>query len=752
VLRAARKSGYSPRVITQSSSLTQLSAWLSISTLSLLAACGGDPEPPPLLGPPVTPTVAPSVAVAPAPSSSGPRNGFAKTTKREATVDSLHGVRVADPYRWLEDGKSPETSAWVLAQDAAARKELTALPERAALAARLKELYYVDALGAPSHRGNRYFFSRKRATDEKSILYVRDGKNGTERVLLNPNDWSTDGSTSLGQTASSHDGRYMAYTVKTNNSDEATLYVLDVQSGQKLEQDVIPGAKYASASWTPKGDGFYYVWIPSDPSVKPTDRPGFAEVRFHRLKTDPKTDVVVREKTGDPTTFLHGWISWDGQFLFQELSHGWASSEVFFKDLREKSPVWVPLAPGKKAHYDVDAYRGKLYITTDEGAPRNRVFRVDPKKPQRDQWQEIVAEPKDESLKSASVHGGKLVLSYLKNATGRLEYRDLDGTNPKPVTLPGIGSVSGVSGLPDDDAGYFSYTSYTEPSSTFEVSAKTQSTKPYASVKVPFDPAPFTTTQVFFPSKDGTRVSMFIVHRKDLPKNAKSRAFLYGYGGFEAAETPAFNATIVPWLERGGIYAVVNLRGGSEYGEEWHQGGMLLKKQNTFDDFIAAGEYLVREGYTESTKLAIAGASNGGLLVGAAMTQRPDLFSAVLCGVPLLDMVRYHMFGSGKTWIAEYGSADNLEQFNAIYAYSPYHHVRDNVKYPALLMLGADSDDRVDPLHARKFVAEVQAKSAGGPTWLRVEKNSGHGGADLRKAEVEKNADRLAFALKFTGQ
>lgn len=725
-------------------------ALVVLSASSFLVSCAA-PEPPKLPSPTVALPTGNEPILSDHPREAHHRRGHKyPETRREAVNDILFGKVVADPYRWLEDGKSEETRAWMKAQDDAARAALHKLPERDAIAARLKEVYYVDSLGVPGHRGNRYFVTWKKASDEKSIVYVRDGKAGKERVLLNPNEWSTDGSSSLGTTSASHDGRYMAYTVKANNSDEATMYVMDVTSGKKLEKDVIRGAKYASASWTPSGDGFYYTWLPTDEAISAADRPGFAEVRFHKLGTDPATDAVVRERTNDATTFIHGWLSWDGNYLFHEIAHGWASEQVFVRDLRKKQTDWTEIAPGRTAHYDVEEYKDQLYITTDDGAPRDHVFRADMKNLDRAAWKEIIPEPKDEAIRSVAIRGGKLTVTYLKNAYGRLEIRNLDGAIERDVALPGIGSVTGVSGLPDDDESWFSYTSFTDTWQSFALSPKTGKTSVYSTVKVPFDATPYTTSQVFYPSKDGTMVSMFIVHRKDLAKGKPSRTLLYGYGGFQSTETPSFTSSIIPWLERGGIYAVANLRGGSEYGEQWHQDGMLEKKQNVFDDFTAAAEYLIREGYTDQARLVIMGGSNGGLLVGAAMTQRPSLYAAVICGVPLLDMVRYHRFGSGKTWVGEYGSAENESQFNALYAYSPYHHVVPGTKYPALLVLSADSDDRVDPMHARKFVAAVQAATEGGPVLLRIEKNSGHGGADLRKAEVEKGADRLAFALAHT--
>ncbi|XXT39161.1 prolyl oligopeptidase family serine peptidase [Sorangium sp. So ce513] len=665
---------------------------------------------------------------------------------------TLHGVEITDPYRWLEDGDSPEVKEWMKSQDAFTRAELSRLPERDAIAARLKQLFYIDAVSAPRHRKGRYFFTRRHATKEKSIVYWKEGKGGEERALLDPNTWSDDGSVSLGGWDVSWDGKNVAYKVQKNNSDEATLHVMDVASGKRSEVDVIEGGKYAHASWTPSGDGFYYVWLPTDPSIPVADRPGYAEVRFHKLGQDPKKDRVVRGRTGDPRTFLDASLSKDGRFLILTVSHGWTSADVYFRDLRKPGgqDVDKPLAVGRDAHYGVAVYKDRFYVHTDEGAPHYRLFEVDPDRPERAAWKEIVPERPDATLDSVSIVGGHLALSYLKDASSRVEVRSLDGKLVREVPLPGIGTVGGPSGLPDEDEAYFSFESFTSPQEIYATSIKTGETSLYARIDVPVDPSPFTVEQTFFPSKDGTKISMFIVRRKDMKKDGSSRALLYGYGGFQISQTPSFTASMYPWLERGGVYAVANLRGGGEYGEAWHRDGMLLKKQNVFDDFIAAAEHLVREGYTRPERLVVQGGSNGGLLVGAALTQRPDLFGAVLCGVPLLDMVRYHLFGSGKTWISEYGSADDPEQFKALHAYSPYHRVKPGTRYPAVLLLSADSDDRVDPMHARKFAAALQAASAGGPVLLRIERNAGHGGADLIKAAVEKGADQISFALSAT--
>jgi prolyl oligopeptidase len=724
---------------------SRANAKLVLLVLSLAACSSAQPDL----------TVAPVRASAPAPDQVANVNDAKKPlpypdNKPGDAVDTLFGTKVADPYRWLEDEKSPDVVSWLNAQDKLARAELGKLPERDSIAKRLKELLYIDSLSAPIKRKDRYFYSRRHADKEKGIVYVRDGKKGKERVLFDPNGWSTDGSVSLGTWTPSYDGKKVAYAVHKNNSDEATLYVMDVDSMKKSEKDVIEGAKYAYPSWTPASDAFYYTWLPTDPAIKAADRPGFAEVRFHKLGTDPQKDGLVHEKTGNPSQFISADLSRDGKFLFLTVSDGWTSDALFLRDGTRMDAKFAPVAPGGHAHYQATGHGGSIYILTDDGAPRWHVFQVDPKKPERSAWKEIVKEDPTATIDGMSIVGGKLALRYLDKASSRLTVFELSGTKLYDVALPGIGTASGPIGQPDDPEAYFGFESFTAPLEFHELDVKSGKTTLYSKVEVPVDTSRFTTDQVTYKSKDGTPVTMFLVRLKDAKKDGSNRTYLYGYGGFQVSLTPAFWSTYYPWLERGGIVAVPNLRGGGEYGEAWHQAGMKLTKQNVFDDFVGAAEYLVKEGWTKPEKLVAAGASNGGLLVGAAMTQRPDLFAGIVCGVPLLDMVRYTEFGSGRTWISEYGSAENEAEFRALYAYSPYHHVKPGTRYPALLMLTADSDDRVDPMHARKFSAAIQDASTGGPVLVRVEKNAGHAGADLRKSEVEKGTDRLAFALEVT--
>jgi prolyl oligopeptidase len=672
-------------------------------------------------------------------------------TRREDVVETLHGVRIADPYRWLEDVSQQEVKDWMTAQDDFTRQHLAALPQRDAIAARLKEVFYYDAVTAPTHRKGRYFFTRRHADKEKSIVYWKQGQKGAEKVLFDPNTWSEDGSISLGGWWPSWDGKKVAYTVKQNAADEATMYVIDVASGKRTKDEIL-GAKYAGASWTPDGKGFYYTWLPIDPAIAVADRPGFAEYRYHALGTEAAKDPVIREATKNAETFLGGDLSEDGHWLFVEVQHGWNSTDVWVKDLRGGARAaakrdFAPLAVGRAALYSVTAWKDQLYVVTNEDAPRYRVFKVDPAKLAREDWKEIVPES-EATLEGLKIIGGHLVLSYLRNASSELAVHDLDGALVRTVALPGIGTTGGMTGNPDEDDAYFGFSSFTEPSVIYHTSIKTGAVDEWARVTIPVDTSKMVVEQVWYPSKDGTKISMFVIHNAGAPKDGSNPTILYGYGGFNVNMTPAFQSSLAVWLELGGVYAIPNLRGGGEYGEAWHKAGMMHNKQNVFDDYIAAAKYLVKEGWTSAAKLAIRGGSNGGLLVSAAMTQAPELFKAVICAVPLIDMVRYHLYGSGKTWIPEYGSAEDPAEFQTIIGYSPQQKVKEGVAYPSMLMLSADSDDRVDPMHARKFVAAVQhATSSAAPALLRIERNAGHGGADLVKQQVESTADTYAFVL-----
>lgn len=669
-------------------------------------------------------------------------------TRSEAVVDTLHGVEVSDPYRWLEEEKAPEVQAWVDVQDEVTRDWLKSETSREALASRFNELFYIDSISAPIKRGERYFYTRAHADKEKSIVYWREGLDGDERVLFDPNTWSKDGTVSLGRWVPSWDGLKVVYGKRDNGEDESTLYVIDVASGKTSPTDVIPGGKYASPSWTPDGLGFYYAWLPTDPSIPVDERPGYTELRWHQLGTDPSADPTVHERTGNPSTFLGGQLSRDGRFLFAYIFHGWNETDVWFKEIG-KDKEFRLFVDGDNATYEVQAYRDDFYVLTNEGASKKRVFRVSSQNVARDAWQEIIPEDPDATIEASGIMGGRIVAILMKDAANIVRTYALDGSDQRDVELPGLGSVHGMYGNFDEDDAFFGFSSFTTPARIYKMSVKHRTQELWAEVKLPVDVDAYTVEQVFFPSKDGTKIPMFIVHRKDVRPGKANPTLLYGYGGFDVSLTPAFRASIYPWLEAGGVYAVANLRGGGEYGQAWHNAGKGAHKQNVFDDFAAAAGYLQTSGWTSPEKLAIYGGSNGGLLVGAAMTQRPELYGAVVCAVPLLDMVRYHLYGSGRTWVPEYGSAEDPEQFKVLSAYSPYHHVKPGVKYPPLLMLAADHDDRVDPMHARKFVAALQG--AGSDALLRVERNAGHGGADKTSQAIEQAADMYSFLFDVLG-
>ncbi len=684
-------------------------------------------------------------------------SAVSRTTK-VPVEELLFGTPISDPFRWLEDGDAPEVRAWAQGEDAQTRSWLAARPERDAIAERLRALIYVDSVSVPFKRGKRTFWERKDKDREKGVVYWREGE-GEPKVLLDPLVIDPTGKTSLGVLVPTDDGSKVAFALRENNADEATLYVMEVATGARSPIDVIPGAKYATPSWTPDGRGFYYTWLPTDPAIPASERPGHAEIRFHKLGTDPKTDVVIHEKTGDPTRFLFADLARDGKHLFLTVWRGWSENDLLVRtmdvasdpgrDGPGKKKGFVPLAVGKPHRYRALSFKGRFYLATDEGAPRFRIFSVDPAKLEREKWKELVPEDAEAVLVDHDIVGGKLSLAYTVRAASQLRIHELDGRRVRDVKLPAIGTASALVGREEDDEAFFSFSSFTYPPEIHATSIKTGATRLHTKVEMPIDPAQYAVEQVQYPSKDGTLVSMFLVHKKGLEKTGDHPTLLWGYGGFNVSVTPSFRASLYPWLDRGGVFALPNLRGGGEYGESWHQAGMRDKKQNVFDDFIAAAEWLIAQKYTRPERLAISGRSNGGLLVGAAVTQRPELFAGVLCGVPLLDMLRYHKFGSGKTWIPEYGNPEVESDFWVLKAYSPYQRLEKGRAYPPLLMLAADKDDRVDPMHARKFVAALADLSgAEGPYLLRVEANAGHTGSDLRKASVEQAVDETVFLLE----
>jgi prolyl oligopeptidase len=679
-------------------------------------------------------------------------------TRTVAASDVYFGVKVADPYRWLEDGKSAEVQKWLHAEDKLARSYLDALPGRAALAKRFSEIFRIDSISAPGRAGDRYFYMRHKADQEKAVLYWRSATDPTapEHILIDPNQFMAKDNASLGGTSTTLDGKLLAYTLHPNNADEATLYVKDVESGKDLPGEVIDGAKYAEASWLPDGTGFVYTYLPPGDPANLEDRPGLAVVRYHKLGTDPKNDPVIHDKTGDPTKFIGADISRDGKWIFFEQENGGNRNDIYYQPLKGEPTAdlahsWKPIVVGKDFSYGLEAWQGQAYILTNEDAPHYRLFKVSLEDPRREKWHEIIPESRTLIIDGVDVVGGKLVLNGLENIMSRIDILDLDGRFIREVKLPGIGTA-GAGGNPDYDELFFDFENFTQPPVIYQGSVSNDAQTLWAKIDFPVDPTPYTVEQKFFASKDGTQVPMFIVHRKDMPFDGSTPFMLYGYGGFDISMLPGFKAGYYPWLEAGGGFAIVNLRGGGEFGEGWHQDGMLLKKQHVFDDCIAAAETLIRQGYTKPERLAVRGGSNGGLLVGAVITQRPDLFRAAVCEAPLLDMIRFPLYGGGKTWIPEYGSPDDPDQFKVLDGYSPYHHVMPGTAYPSVLFCTPQNDDRVAPMHAMKMAAEMQAATGSvNPILLRVETQSGHTGGDQVSKSIEYGTDIWSFMIHELG-
>jgi prolyl oligopeptidase len=517
--------------------------------------------------------------------------------------------------------------------------------------------------------------------------------------------------------------------------------------------DIIPGADNADLAWSPDSPVFYYTRLPVDPSIPRADRAAYATIRYHVLGTDPRKDPEVYPKTGDASLYLTPRVSRDGRWLFVIIARGWTSNDIYVRGRQSPPRPFQPLFISTSATAEVIAWKGKFYLTTNQDAPNYKILQVDADHPQPELWKTIVPERKDTVIESAHVLGDHLVLRVLKNVSSQIEVYSLDGALLHQVELPDVGTVRDVSGHEANDDAYFEFESFFIPPRIYRFSVASGKSSLWAQTNVPINPSPYKVELVRFHSKDGTPVSMFIVRRKNIPRDGSTPFQIQGYGGFQTAMVPQFSAAIYPWLEAGGGVAIPHLRGGGEYGEAWHRAGMLTKKQNTFDDMIGAAEYLIQNGYTRESLLTMQGASNGGLLVGAVLTQRPDLFRAVVCKNPLLDMVRYPLYGVGKAWIPEYGSPDREEEFHALQAYSPYHQVKLGTRYPSVLFLSAENDDRVDPMHARKMTAALQAATASGsPILFRQLANSGHAGADRVKAQVEEATDRLSFLLEEVGQ
>ncbi len=663
-------------------------------------------------------------------------------------ADYFHGTRVIDNYRWLEKADSPEVQKWVSEENDYTRALLDPLPGRAGIQKRLTELLSIGNVSAPVLAGQHYFYTRREGLQNQPVLYVRDSLNGPDRVLVDANSLAADGTIALDWFQPSENGKYMAYGTSPSGSEMSTLHVIESKTGEILS-DSIERTRAASIAWLHDNSGFYYTRYPKKGEVPAGQEMYNRHVYFHLLGSPVETDNAIFGEGRAPEDWPGVSLSNDGRWLLINVSEGWTKSELFLMDLKgDKAPI--RLTTGKNFLYSADIYDGKVYITTNEDAPRYRVFVTDAGNFDREAWKEIIPQS-DAVLQGAAVFGGKLVAQYEHDASSQLKIFDLDGKKLNDLTLPAIGTVYSTGGKWNHDELFYGFQSFTFAPSIYRYDLKDGSTSLWTKVDAPsIDASAYDVQQEWFNSKDGTRVPMFVVHKKGLQKNGKNPTLLTGYGGFNLSLTPTFSRTAYLWMEHGGVYAVANLRGGAEFGEDWHRAGMLDKKQNVFDDMIAAAEHLILEKYTDKHHLAIQGGSNGGLLMGAMITQRPDLFRAVVCQVPLLDMLHYQDFQIAKLWIPEYGTAENPEQFKWLYAYSPYHHVKAGVEYPAVLFMTADTDTRVDPMHAEKMTALMQVEARNGasvtrPILLRIETKAGHGAGKPVAKQIEEFTDVYSF-------
>lgn len=664
-------------------------------------------------------------------------------TAQVEQVDGYHGTPVRDPYRWLEDDRAPEVENWVLRQNQLTFDYLAKIPYRQAILDRLQALYNYPRYGMPFRVGEYCFFTKNDGLQNQSVYYVQKGMDGQPEVFIDPNTLSADGTVSASLIGESQDDKYMAIARSESGSDWSEIRVMDISTRQELP-DRLKWVKFSGAAW--HGDGFFYSRYDAPKEGSEFSQQNSEQkVYYHKLGDEQEKDLLVYADSAHPLRYYSAYVTEDKRYLIVSISEGTHGSEILYQDLQNPNKGFQSLCPGFEFDYSViNTSKGGFVVHTNCDAPNYRVVLIDPEKPNKENWTDLVKEGSD-VMEGASTAGGKLFCTYLHDVTNRVERYSMNGQKESEISLPGLGSVHGFYGEEEDRDIFYSFNSFTFPPTIFRYQIDSGESEPFRKTEVPFDPSGYETKQVFFNSKDGTRVPMFLVYKKGLKPDGKHPTELYAYGGFNISMQPGFRPGIIPLLEQGGIYALANIRGGGEYGEKWHKAGMLENKQNVFDDFIAAAEYLINEKYTSSDYLAISGGSNGGLLVGAVMTQRPDLFKVALPAVGVMDMLRYHKFTVGWGWAVEYGSSDNPDQFKYLHAYSPLHNIKSGIAYPATMVTTADHDDRVVPAHSFKFAAALQAAHKGpNPVLIRIETRSGHGSSSLTKA-LEEKADSLAF-------
>ncbi|HEX5736080.1 MAG TPA: prolyl oligopeptidase family serine peptidase [Blastocatellia bacterium] len=671
-------------------------------------------------------------------------------SKKVDQVDDYHGIKVADPYRWLENADAEDTKAWVEAQNKVTFAYLNEIPAREQIKQRLTKLWNYERYGAPFSEGGRYFYSKNNGLQNQSVLYTAETLAAEPRVLLDPNTLSTDGTVALSGLTISEDGKLMAYGLSTAGSDWQEWRVRDIATGKDLP-DTIKWVKFSGASWTRDGKGFFYSrYDEPKEATKLADTNFYQKLYYHRIGTNQSEDVLVYERPDVKEFGFGGEVTEDGRYLIINVWKGTEkNNRVYYKDLSSKDAQVVKLLDDFDAAYGFIGNDGPVFwFQTDLNASRSKVVAIDTRNPDRKNWKDVIPQAA-ETLQGVSVVNNSMIASYLKDAHTKVKIYGLDGKFVRDVDLPGIGTAVGFGGEREDKETFYSFTGFTTPATIYRYDMVSGKSSVFRQPKVDFNPGDYETKQVFYTSKDGTRVPMFITHKKGLKLDGTNPTFLFGYGGFNVSMMPGFSVSNVVWMEMGGVYAVANLRGGGEYGEDWHQAGMKLKKQNVFDDFIAAAEWLIKNKYTTSKKLAIGGGSNGGLLVGAAMTQRPDLFGAALPAVGVMDMLRFHKFTIGWGWVSDYGSSENPEEFKALYAYSPYHNIKPGTCYPPTMVTTADHDDRVVPGHSFKFAAAMQAAQAcANPVLIRVETKAGHGAGKPISKMIEEIADRWGFLVR----
>lgn len=674
-------------------------------------------------------------------------------SKKTETVHEYFGTKVKDPYSWLEDDRSDETAEWVKAQNEVTFGLLKNIPFREKIAKRYEELFNYPKVGSPYKVGDYYFISKNNGLQNQSVIYYKKGKNGEEKEFLNPNTISKEGTTSIGLMGHSENKKYMAYSRSDAGSDWQKIKVRDITTNTDLE-DELEWVKFSGADWYK--DGFFYSRYPKpENGDELSAKNEFHSIYYHKLGDSQDKDQLVYTNKQKPLMYHYGGLTEDKKFFILYASTGTDGYEVYYSNMKNgvSKMNFTPLFTGFENKSNVvDHQDGKFIVMTDIDAPKYKLVSIDLKKPEAKNWKTLIPE-KEALLRGVNTGGGYLWASYLENATTKVQRYNFDGSNPVNIKLPAPGSAGGFGGYKDDKTLFYSFTSFTYPTSIFEYDIETGQSKMYYQPELKFDPNDYESKQVFYPSKDGTQVSMFIVHKKGLKLDGTNPTLLYAYGGFNVSLTPSFSTSNIILLENGGVYAMPNLRGGGEYGEKWHEGGMLMKKQNVFDDFISAGEYLIKAGYTSTEKLAINGGSNGGLLVGACMTQRPDLFRVAMPAVGVMDMLRYHKFTVGWGWVPEYGSSEqSKEMFEYLKGYSPLHNLKKGVSYPATMITTADHDDRVVPAHSFKFAARLQEVHQGdNPVLIRIETNAGHGAGKPTSKIIEEQADKWAFMFSNMG-